>query len=156
MFSTKLLDQAARGALNLNRYADAETAGRALCDSPPALNDRPDAAAWGRVLLAQALAGQGRKDEALKILAPALAEYRDLQTQGASYVEFRQHYARALYVQSLAEPAGSDGVARSREALVQAVALLQGLTDEARQLHDSKELFSWITAEQSKLGTPQP
>jgi tRNA A-37 threonylcarbamoyl transferase component Bud32/tetratricopeptide (TPR) repeat protein len=146
------LDQAARAALNLEHFADAESVGRALFDSPLALNDRPDTAAWGRVLLAQALAAQGRKDEALKILAPALAKYADLQTQGASYVEFRQHFARACYVQALAEPADNDGVTRSRAALDQATALLQGLTDEARQLHDSKELFVWIAAARKKLG----
>ncbi len=145
------LDQAARAALNLERYADAETAGRALFDSPPALNDRPDAVAWGRVLLAEATAGQGRKAEASKTIEPAMAKYQDLQTQGASYVEFRQHYARALYVQALTEPADSDGVARSRAALDQADALLQGLTDEARQLHDSKELLSWIATARKKL-----
>jgi hypothetical protein len=41
--------------------------------------------------------------------------------------------------------------ARSREALNQAATLLQGLTDEATQLHDSKELVSWIIAVQKKL-----
>jgi tetratricopeptide (TPR) repeat protein len=145
------LDQAARAALNLGRSAEAETAARALCDSPPALTDHPDGTVWGRVLLAQAMVGQGRKAEALKTLEPALAKYQDLQAQGASYVEFCQHYARALYVQALAEPGDSDGLARSRAALDQAATLLQGLTDEAKQLHDSKELLSWIADARKKL-----
>jgi serine/threonine protein kinase len=145
------LDQAARAALNLGRSAEAETAARALCDSPPALTDHPDGTVWGRVLLAQAMVGQDRKAEALKTLEPALAKYQDLQAQGASYVEFCQHYARALYVQALAEPGDSDGLARSRAALDQAATLLQGLTDEAKQLHDSKELLSWIADARKKL-----
>ena len=93
----------------------------------------------------------GRIREALKVLAPALIKYSDLQARGASYVEFCQHYARALYVQALVEPAGAEGLARSRASLDQANALLQGLTDEAKQLHDSKELLAWIAAGQKKL-----
>jgi serine/threonine protein kinase len=145
------LEQAARSALNLARYADAENAARALSASPHSTQSHPDYIAWGQVLLAQALVGQDRKAEALKILEPALAKYQDLQTQGASYVEFRQHFARALYVQSLAEPADTDGLARSREELDRADALLQGLTDEAKQLHDSKELLAWIADARKKL-----
>jgi hypothetical protein len=103
------------------------------------------------VLLAQAVVEQGRKAEALKTLEPALAYYANARAQGASDVHFRQNYARALYVQSLAESTDSDGSARSREELDRAAVLLQGLTDEARQLHDSKELLSWIAAARNKL-----
>jgi tRNA A-37 threonylcarbamoyl transferase component Bud32/tetratricopeptide (TPR) repeat protein len=145
------LEQMARSALNLGHYADAETAGRALSASPPSTVGYVDYAIWGQVLSAQAQVGQNRKAEALKILEPALAKYQDLQTQGASYVQFRQHFARALYVQSLAEPSDSGGLARSREELDRAAALLQGLTDEAKQLHDSKELLAWIVDAQKKL-----
>jgi serine/threonine protein kinase len=145
------LEQAARSALNLARYADAENAARALSASPHSTYSTPDYAIFGQVLLAQALVEQNRKAEALKILELALAKYQDLQTQGASYVEFRQHFARALYVQSLAEPSDADGLARSREELDRADALLQGLTDEAKQLHDSKELLAWIAAARKKL-----
>jgi len=105
----------------------------------------------GQVLLAQAETGQGRKDDALKTLEPTLAEFRQRQAQGASDVLFRQRFARALYVQALAEPIDAVGLARGKEALNEADRLLQGLSDEARQLHDSKELMSWITAAQKKL-----
>jgi len=152
------LDEKARAALNLGRYADAETAARALLRLPSqngeisekAYLDRPDDPVWGQVLLAQAVVEQGHKAEALQTLEPALTHYRDVQAQGAGYLTFRQHYARALYVLALAEPADSIGMARRREALDQAAALLQSLTDEARQLHDSKELLSWIAAAQKK------
>jgi len=145
------LAQAARAALNRGRYADAEIAARALVASPPSLNDYPDQAAWGPVLLAQAMLGQDRKAEARQILESALANYSNLQAQGAAYVGFCQHYARALYVQSLVESGDTDGIGRSRAALDQAVALLHGLTDEAQHLHDSKELLSWIAAARKKL-----
>jgi hypothetical protein len=154
---------AARAALNLGRYADAETAARTLLSVHPETGrnisyhaegyflDQPDDVDWGKVLLAQAVVGQRRNAEALKTLEPALAHYRDDQAHGAAYVSFRQHFARALYVQALAEPADSAGMALARESLAQALALLQGLTDEARQLHDSKELLTWIAAAQKKL-----
>jgi serine/threonine protein kinase len=158
LLQRQTLDDAAQAALSLGRFADAESAGRMLL-SPPSRTgvyserymDQPDDPVRGQVLLAHAAVGQGRKDEALKMLEPALAHYRETQAQGAAYIAFRQHFARALYVQALAEPGDNGGIARRREALDQATALLQGLSDEARQLHDSKQLASWITAAQKKL-----
>jgi tetratricopeptide (TPR) repeat protein len=162
------LDETARAALNLGRYADAETAARALLLLPSqngdvagkAYLDRPDDPVWGQVLLAQAAVEQGRKAEALQMLEPALAHYHDVQAQGAGYLTLRQHFARALYLQALAGPADSAGTASARKSLGEALALLQGLSDEARQLHDSQELLSWITATQGKLahvnGAEQP
>ena len=41
------------------------------------------------------------------------------------------------------------------EALYQAAAQLNTLTDEAKQLHDSKELFAWIADARRKLAAPQ-
>jgi tRNA A-37 threonylcarbamoyl transferase component Bud32 len=157
-FRKHALDEAARSALNLRHYAEAETAARALLSLPLQieLSDRsyleqPDDPNWGRVLLAQAALEQGRKAEALQTLEPALSNYRDAQARGAAYLAFRQHFARALYVLARAQPPDNGGTARSREALAQAAALLQGLSDEARQLHDSKQLLSWITATQLQL-----
>jgi hypothetical protein len=151
------LDETARAALNLGRFADAETAARTLLSPPSGTGeiwyrylDQPDDPVWGQVLLAQAAVEQGRQTEALKTLEPALAHYREAQAQGAAYIAFRQHFARALYVQALAEPGDSGAKAQRREALDQAAALLQGLSDEARQLHDSKQLLSWIAAAQKK------
>jgi serine/threonine protein kinase len=148
---------AARCLLNLGRYADAESAGRALVQllqehagQTEYLNQDYDPD-WGQVLLAEAIVKQGRKAEALQTIQSALPHYHDAQAKGASFLSFRQHFARALYAQALAEPTDDGGPARSLEALGQAVTLLQGLTDEARQLHDSKELLSWIAAAQKKL-----
>ncbi|HUD46077.1 MAG TPA: serine/threonine-protein kinase [Candidatus Baltobacteraceae bacterium] len=159
LWQQQALDEAARAALNLSRYTEAEAAAGALLSLPSQPGDvsersywdRPEDMDWGLVLLAEAVLKQGRRAEALKTLEPALAHYHDAQAKGAGFLAFRQHFARALYVQALAEDSDGGGTARSREALAQAVALLQGLTDEARQLHDSKELLSWIAAAQKKL-----
>ncbi|MGH7968942.1 MAG: hypothetical protein ACREIC_09475, partial [Limisphaerales bacterium] len=148
--------------LNLGRYAEAESAARTLLSLPtnkdldllgPLLMTRGDRP-WAQVLLAQAEAGQGHKEEALNTLEPALAQYRQRQTQGASDVPFRQRFVRALYVQALAEPNDVGGLARRRDELHEAERVLQGLTDEARQLHDSKELLSWIAKEQKQVSQP--
>src|SRR5439155_13149163 len=75
------LNEATRAALKLGRFAEAEITVRALVSLPFATGvlsdriflDRPDDAGWARVLLAQAVAEQGRHTEALKTLEPALA-----------------------------------------------------------------------------------
>jgi hypothetical protein len=148
----------ALAALHLGRHAEAEVAARALLCLPANKDllghsislSQPGDPAWAQLLLAQAQAGQGRNDEARKTLAPALAAYRQRQTQGATDVPFRQRFARALFVQALAEPRDSGGFARRQDELSEAERLLQGLTEEAQQLHDSKELLSWIAAEQNR------
>ena len=158
------LSDATQASLNLGRFADAETTADALLALPllrsefadALLASQPDDLGWARVLLAQAEVGQGKLAEAQQTLEPALTLYHQMQAQGVTYITFRQRFARALYVQALAQPNNASGLAQRRVALEQAMSLLQGLSEEARQLHDSKELISWITAEQSKLGTPQP
>ena len=81
-------------------------------------------------------------------LEPALALYREMKSKGATYLIFHQHFARALYVQALAQPTDAAGTARRRESLAEAAKEIKELSDEARQLRDSKELQSWIAAAQ--------
>jgi serine/threonine protein kinase len=144
------LDQAAQAALRLGRFDDAETAARSLVSLSPEreeadlFDDEPDHAFWGRVLLAQAAAGQNRKAEALKTIEPALAHYHAANAQGATHLSFCQHFARALYVQALAEPEDSGGKARRRDELDKAARVLQSISEEGRQLLNSRELLSRI------------
>jgi hypothetical protein len=56
-------------------------------------------------------------------------------------------------VQALAESSDKEGKARHDEELTQAAALLQSLSDEARQLHDTKQVMGWIAAERAKPGS---
>jgi tetratricopeptide (TPR) repeat protein len=166
LFQRHALSQAARATLRLGRLVEAETAARALVSLPLVTEefpsrlsmDQPDELFWGRVLLAQAVVEQGRKAEALQTLEPALVYYRETQAQGASHLAFRQRFARALFVQALAQPADGNGTAQRRDWLSQAAKLLHDLSEEARQLHDSSELLSWIAAAQKKLDqeAPQP
>ena len=151
-FKRDTLEVAARAALIMGHFADAENAARTLISLPQdtEYSQLLDDLALGNVLLAEAELRQGRSAEALKTLEPVLARYREDQAHGAGFLSFRQHFARALYVQALAEPSDSAGAARSREELKEAATLIQGLTAEATQLHDSQELLSWIDAAQKK------
>jgi len=159
VFQRWTLDQMAQSALKLNRCPDAESAARAWLALPRAnglaLNlfvfDQPEDDVWGQVLLAHAMIAQGRDAEALKAIEPAVARYRQMQAQGASYVTFRQRFARALYVQALIQSAGSSGTASAHASLDEAVKVLEGLSEEARQLHDSKELLAWIEAQRAQI-----
>ncbi len=170
-YQRQALDDAVTSALALGRYAEAEALAQtmfSIAAEKPGSGfeselvwrislEQPDDRMWAKVLLAQAKVGPDRKEEALRTLEPALAQYRLMQSQGATDLRFRWHFARALYVKSLAEPSDAGGLARRREELNEAERLLQGLTEEARQLHDSKELLSWIAAEQRKLkDAPEP
>ena len=154
------LADSARAALSLGRYSEAEAAARTLTGLRSALeaeqrdwlgSDGPLDAFWGQVLLAQAQMGQGHREDALKTIEPALTHYRKMQVQGAGYLGFRQHFARALYLQAVAQPEDGPGNAQCRDSLDQAARLLNDLPEEARQLHDSKELISWIGAARKKL-----
>jgi len=146
------LSDATRAALKLGRMAEAESAARALLDLPllhsefadDILVGLPDDLGWARVLLAEVQVHQGHSAEALKTLEPALTLYREMQAQGASFLTFRQRFARALYMQALAQPATAQGLARRRESLAQASKLLNELSAEAKGLHDTKELLAWI------------
>jgi tRNA A-37 threonylcarbamoyl transferase component Bud32 len=154
------LADAAQAALALGRYSQAESAAQALLAIRELENDyshleillgNPADGCLGRVLLAEAALGQGRRDDALKTIEPALANYRDAQARGATHVFFLQHFARALCIQASAQPDDASGTAQRRASLEQAARLLNALSDEAQQLRDTKELRSRIAAERKKL-----
>jgi tetratricopeptide (TPR) repeat protein len=154
------LEDSAQAALNLRRYSEAEAAARTLSGQQSELEAAHTSLLspvgfvdphWGQVLLAQAEVDLNRREEALKTVEPPLDYYRKLQVQGANHLIFRQHFARALYAQAFAQPTDAAGRMQARDSLEQASRLLTELPEEAQQLHDSKELVSWIEAEQKKL-----
>jgi len=112
---------------------------------------------------------QGHKTEALPMLEPALAYYREQQAKLLTGVGFLQRVARALtgagaapvnkatasvefsyrsayasYVLALAQADDNAGFAAKRTALEDAAKTLQGIPDEAKQIHDWKELNELI------------
>jgi tRNA A-37 threonylcarbamoyl transferase component Bud32/tetratricopeptide (TPR) repeat protein len=156
----RALSDAARAALRLERFGEAKTFSQALVAAPLLRTEfsermmllRPDDLGWGSVLLAQAQLGERSREEALKTIEPALAVYRDMQAQGVNHLTFHQRFARALYVHALAQPATGEGASQRRSSLAEAAKLLNELSDEAKKLHDSKELLAWIEAERKKIG----
>jgi hypothetical protein len=101
------------------------------------------------VLLAHAIAKQGRGAEAQTVLAPALEYYGRELRAGAIGTDFRLDYAGALYVSALAQ--GSDPAKRAtrEQALAKADELLSGASAEVRQLVVTRELSGWIGAARS-------
>jgi tetratricopeptide (TPR) repeat protein len=140
------LSTATFAALRLGRYPQAESLARRWLALPPIPTSEDDpklrssAASAG---LANAVALQGRTDEARRILQPALAYYRQEQQAGAKGTTFRGDYAYALYVSALT--LASDPAQREA-ALDAAETLIRGASAEAQALADMREVSGLIAA----------
>ncbi|MDB6113809.1 MAG: hypothetical protein JWQ62_754, partial [Lacunisphaera sp.] len=137
-------------ALRLGNFEEAVTATRDLLDKP-LLSRRIDAleiatsVAQDRVRYGQALLGAGRRLEALATLRDAEGFYRQQLAQGAADTGFRLQFARTLYQLSRAQADDEAGRSQRLALLEEAMVQLGGLTIEAQQLRDSKELIKWVT-----------
>jgi tetratricopeptide (TPR) repeat protein len=146
------LATSALAALRLGRYAEAEAATRERLALPPNLNadaDPQDETSRATVLLAHAIAAQGRGAEALELLAPVLDGYRAEQKAGAGGTTFQRDLAYALFVEAIAQPNDAAGRARRNAALVAAQREFDVLSAEAQQMSDVRDLAAWIRAERS-------
>ncbi len=147
------LGTVSEAALRLGRYAEAEAAARRRLAMPAISistgNDPLKDMFQRRVLLAHAIAKQGRGAEAQTVLAPALEYYGREKKLGAIGTDFRLDYAGALYVSALAQ--GSDPAKRAtrEQALTEAAGLLSGASAEVQQLVVTRELSGWIAAARS-------
>jgi tetratricopeptide (TPR) repeat protein len=144
---------AGRAAVGLGRFAEAEAVLREALASPTTVEDRANLQrtdANPRTWLALAVARQHRREEALELLNPALAFYRENQSKGDDSIFGRWNLALALFVQAVALPDDSSGRAKRRAALDEASALLDGLSAEAKQLTESRLYSGWIAAERAK------
>ena len=140
-------DVAAAAALRLGRYAQAEALARqrlAVPADPNSDADPLEGASAARSVLAHALALQGRGEEAMAQLAPALAYYRKAQQANAHGVGFRHDFAHALYVSALAR--GTGDRARRDAELAEAKKLLDGVPLEAQGLASMREVAALIAA----------
>ncbi|HET9190562.1 MAG TPA: hypothetical protein VFN69_08295 [Rudaea sp.] len=143
------LDDATRAALQLGRYPQAEALARRALKQPRAPFDNSDArltaSAFG-TMLAHAVAMQGHNDDAIKILQPALAYYREQQQAGARGTNYRHDFAYALYVSAIAAPADATGQKKRRSALDEAAKLIAGATAEAQKLASMRYVSGLIAA----------
>lgn len=143
---------AARAAVQLGHYAQAETLARQwLAVAPNSVltqtNPKP-LESRARYILAQAIAMQGRKEEAQKALQPALAYYAAELKAGAQGTTFRHDYAYALYVDSLTAHADAAGAKQRKNDLDQAAQLIAGASKEAQQLSQFRHLSGLVAAAQ--------
>jgi len=146
------LTTSALAAVRLGRYAEAEAASRERLAVPPNLNadaDPQDEKSRATVLLAHAIAAQGRGAEALELLAPVLDGYRAEQKTGASGTTFQRDLAYALFVEAIAQPKDATGRARRNAALAAAQREFDALSSEARQMSDIRYLGDWIGKERA-------
>ena len=145
------LGLASEAALRLERYSDAEAAARRRLTFPssPIADDPLEDMSRRRVLLALAIAGQGRGAEARTVLAPALEYYRREKLSDSNGTLFRRDYAEALYASALAEGSDPGGRSARQQALAQAAEVLSGASPEARQTVEMRELAGWIAAARS-------
>jgi len=142
------LNVAARAAVQLGHYAQAEALARqwlAIIPNAVALQTDPKPLeSRARFVLAQAIAMQGRHDEAQAVLQPAMAWYRQEQQAGATGTSFRHDYAYALYVDSLTAPAGATGSKQRDADLDQAAKLLAGASPEAQRLNSMRRVSGLV------------
>lgn len=142
------LNVATRAAMQLGRYAQAETLARqwlAIIPNAAATQTDPKPReSRARFVLAQAIVMQGRHDEAQAVLQPAMAWYRQEQQAGATGTSFRHDYAYALYVDSLIAPAGAAGNKQRDADLDQAAKLLAGASPEAQRLNSMRHISGLV------------
>jgi len=139
---------AAGAAVQLGRYAEAEKIARARLDEPPTVNgaytDPLIGQSQARYILALAVAMQGRRGEASKILQPALAYYAEQQKAGATGITFRHDYAYTLYVDSVIAT-GDDTGHKQRDAdLAEAAKLIAGASPEAQKMQQMRYVSNLI------------
>ena len=96
--------------------------------------DSAETSTW----LSMALARQGKLREAAQVIDPIVSQEEENLAGDHGDIWIPYELARALYAQSLAEPA-------KRAALLErAAALLQGLPPPLRKLHDVQQWRQWV------------
>lgn len=141
-------DVAAQAAVQLGHYAQAESLARQwLAIAPDSVGTQASPKpleSRARSVLAQAIAMQGRGDEARKMLQPALAYYQGEQKAGATGTTFRRDYAYALCASAISQPDDANGRKQREAALAEAAAQVAGASPEAQKLSDMRYVSSLI------------
>src|SRR6185437_13755946 len=143
------LNVGARAAVQLGRYAQAETLARQwlaiIPNSVRVQTDPKPLQSRATYILAEAIAMQGRSDEAQKVLQPALAWYDQQQKAGATGTTFRHDYAYALYVSAISAPHDANGRKQRDAALAEAARQITGASAEAQKLTEMRRVSDLIT-----------
>ncbi len=147
------LEAAARSALRLKHYEEAEKAARQLLrlateeggGAVPSGSKE-----WAEVLLGEAALGRGDAAGARALLGEAVGVYRESLSRGGTDVTDRIRFARALYGQALAQGGEGTGAATRKAALAEAAEVLGKLPQEARECTHARELLGWMASEKDR------
>lgn len=139
---------AAMSCIYLKDYAAAEPYGREALRvqlSLPVQNlDDEQTVAYYQIILAIALAREGKLVEARSTLEPALVLYRKLMARGTEDLTVHQSWAMALYASALANPA------QAAALLTEAQRVLAPLPPGMTKRHTVTVLRDWIAEEKAK------
>jgi hypothetical protein len=136
-------------------YAEADRAlrGRAANRAGAEKAEAPNSdMALRSVWHAMALAKLGRGAEALQILDLAVKFRRDSFARLPSSPNAREHLARVLYVQAIAQPDDDAGRANRMAALQEAKKLIDGIPPDSRDAYVIRTTSKWIDEELAKPG----
>jgi hypothetical protein len=143
-FLYELSDIDGRIEYQLGHFVAAEGAERAALKLSNAVGVFDTAFAGGQdstetsTWLSMALARQGKLREAAQVIDPVVSEEEKDLANDHGDIWIPYELARALYAQSLAEPA------KRATLLERAAALLQGLPPPLRKLHDVRQWRQWV------------
>lgn len=140
----------AEAALRVGNFEEAGALARAQLEEPKFARrmdalDKDFAAARDKLRYGQALLGSGKPMDALLALRDAEVFYRERQKLGARDTGFRIDFARTLFHIARAQTNDVVGRAARLSLLNEALDLLGGLSLEAQQLRECRELIKSVS-----------
>ena len=142
--------------LRTGHFEEAAAAAADFLAHPPDARMNPLGASYQmdrmRVLLGHAQIDLGKKDDARATLAEAMAVYHERRAKGATGTSFRIDFASCLYQLSRAQPDDGPGRAERKSLLDSAAGVLFGLSPEAQELIEAKELNQWVSDARAQAG----
>ena len=104
-------------------------------------------------MLGRAQIGLGKMADARTTLGEALSVYRARRAKGATSTSFRLEFASCLYQLSRDQPDDGPGRAERKSLLDSTAGVLFGLSPEAQELIEARELNQWVTDARAQAGT---
>jgi tetratricopeptide (TPR) repeat protein len=143
------LATAAQAGVRSGHAREAEAFAKQLLEVPATSTSEADPRerrAHANAIRAHAIAMQGRSEEALEVLAPALEYYRGEEKAGASATYFRYDFAYALTVSAISRSDKAGQRAQRNADLDEATRVLDGASSEAKRMASFRELATLIAA----------
>ena len=143
------LDTAAQAGVRSGHAREAEAFAKQLLEVPATSTSEADPRerrAHANAIRAHAIAMQGRGEEALEVLAPAIEYYRGEEKAGASATYFRYDFAYALTVSAISRSDKAGQRAQRNADLDEATRVLDGASSEAKRMASFRELATLIAA----------